>query len=638
MRSPAFEPLSVLVIEDDNQLLRTLGDILRLHGHSPLTAASGREGLDLVAHRIEPLAVALVDLKLPDMDGVEVVGRLRSISSLTETVILTGHASVDSAIRALRQHTGDYLVKPIAPDLLLTTIERAGERWQRRQAEEALRRSEERSQLLLENISDLVVVVDAALTIRYVSPSVVRMLRYSPEELVGHSFLDIAHPDDARIVEQFLRLTARREESTWQELRVRYRDGEWRLLEMTGANLVGQTQMKGLVLTGRDVTERRRLEIQLRQAQKMESIGRLAGGVAHDFNNILSVVIGYSELALARPAIEDDLRREIDEVRKAGERASQLTRQLLTFARRQPSQIQVFSLNDVVDDLSEMLGPLLGETIVLRTELAPSLGPIRTDPAQIEQVIVNLVLNARDAMPQGGNLLIRTVNLFEGTSDRPDGAPAGDHVVLIVSDTGVGMTDDVRSRVFEPFFTTKEASRGTGLGLAMVYGILQSGGGSIGIESEVGKGTTFRLYWPRVDDPIEPLPVQDSSDDIPTGTETVLVVDDERVIREFLMKALEAQGYSVITVSDAVEALAVLRSGAPTVDLLLTDVVLSGMTGDELAVVVAQEQPQVPVVLMSGYEEGAALPADPAGPPRRVLQKPFTLAVLARRIRSALDA
>ncbi len=639
MTSLSVEPLSVLVVDDDGHLLRTLSDILRRRGYSPLVASSGREGLDLATHSERPPAIALVDLRLPDMDGLDVIGRLRMLSELTETVILTGHASVDSAVRALREHSYDYLVKPVPPDKLLSTVERAGERWQRRHAEEALRQSEERSRLLLEHISDAVLVLEPNLVVRFANPASEFVFGDRPVTLVGRPLREWLHPDDGDLMEAFLvRLATNGGGSHDLEVRALGVDGAWRTVEISASNLQNRPEIAGFVLTARDVTERRRLEADLRQAQKMDSIGRLAGGVAHDFNNILSVIVGYSELLLARTWLEDDVRVEVGEILRAGEHAGRLTRQLLAFARRQPSEPRVLSVNALVEDLSRMLARLIGEDIHMHTVLEPNLGLVRVDRGQIEQVVVNLAVNARDAMPNGGQLAIETRNTrVDPDSDEAAhaGFAPGDYMVLSIRDTGVGMSDQVRAQALEPFFTTKELGRGTGLGLAMCYGIVSKAGGYITIDSAPGQGTAMSIYLPRVEAPIDPPPALPSTQGSARGTETILVVDDDPAVREFVVKALDAYGYSVLEARDVAEAVQILEHRRD-IRLTVADVVLSGASGVELAAIVAERFATVKVLFMSGYEERFATPP---GSSRiaPLLQKPFSLTSLARSVRDVLD-
>jgi two-component system cell cycle sensor histidine kinase/response regulator CckA len=641
MHLPAVEALSVLVIEDDNHLLRTLRDILRLRGYAPMTAASGGEGLTLAAAADASVAVALVDLNLPDMDGTEVIGRLHAISALTETVILTGHASVDSAVRALRQHTSDYLVKPVAPDQLLTTVERATERWQRRRAEEALRRSEERSQLLLENISDVVVVVDEALSISYVSPSVTRVLGIAPEALVGQRWGTLAHPDDVALLEQFarkIREGGSTEES--QELRVRHRKGEWRVLDVTAAKLIGRGESnRELVLTGRDVTERRRLEGQLRQAQKMESIGRLAGGVAHDFNNLLTAIIGFSELLLDELSPDGRGRSDLEAIQKAAAHGATLTRQLLAFSRRQVQELKILDLNALVRDIEPILRRLLGEDIVVDVVTDEELRLVKVDRGQIEQVLINLVVNARDAMPQGGNLRIETSNVLLDAAylQRHPYARVGDHVVLMVSDTGVGMDAEVRGRVFEPFFTTKELGKGTGLGLSMVYGIVKQSGGHIELQSEPGAGSHFSVYLPAVEDAADTESAAPKAEGGTTGAETVLLVEDDHDVRELLGKTLERHGYRLLQAATGRDALEYVEDQRVAIDLLVTDAVLPELSGPTLATHAVRIRPGIRVLFISGYTDDAMLRLGVSNRNEAFLQKPFGSEALLRKVRQLLD-
>nr|MDA8121055.1 ATP-binding protein [Deltaproteobacteria bacterium] len=354
-----------------------------------------------------------------------------------------------------------------------------------------------------------------------------------------------------------------------------------------------------------NITERRKLEEQLRQSQKMEAVGRLAGGVAHDFNNLLTVINGYGEILLRRIGEDSTLRREVDEIRKAGERASMLTRQLLAFSRRQVLQPKVLDLNATVSGMTTMLRRLIGEDIDLRILPGEGLGRVKADPGQVEQIILNLVLNARDAMPGGGRLTIETGNaILDGTfSSKLPQAAAGPHVLLAVSDTGVGMSEDTQGHLFEPFFTTKERGKGTGLGLSTVYGIVNQSQGYIYVYSELGKGTTVKVYLPRVAEEAETAsPV---SAPAPHGTETVLVAEDERQVREFITRILSAKGYRVLSAGDGFEALRLVRNSGDPVDLLVTDVVMPGMGGRELASRVKAARPGTRVLFVSGYTDTA---------------------------------
>ena len=657
MPSPVLEPLAVLVIEDDSHLLRTLRDILRHRGYAPLTAASGQEGLTLAASQTAPPAVALIDLKLPDMDGMEVVGRLHAISALTETVILTGHASVDSAVRALREHTADYLVKPVAPDLLLTTVERARERWQRRRAEEALRRSEERSQLLLENISDIVMVVDAQLTMQYVSPSVTRVLGYQPDDLMGRRCSDVTHADDIHIIEQFVQPAAtpplgmtggtnghhappgEGPASAPHELRMRDRAGEWRLLEVTAANLGEGRDVQGLVLTGRDVTERRRLEGQLRQAQKMESIGRLAGGVAHDFNNLLTAIVGFSEMLLDHVSTSSPARHDVDAIQKAAAHGASLTRQLLAFSRRQVMEPTIVDVNELVRGIEPILRRLLGEDVEMTVIADPTVQAIRVDRGQLEQVLMNLAVNARDAMPEGGRLTIETRQIFIDPEEvqRRTYARIGHHVQLAVSDTGIGMDAATRARIFEPFFTTKELGKGTGLGLSTVYGIVKQSGGHIEVYSETGMGSSFQVFLPCVEAPVAALPATAPSHAHPKGSETVLLVEDDPDVRELLGRTLERHGYHLLSAATGTEALECVRNQDQPIDLLITDAVLPGIPGPALAREAAMLRPGIPVLFVSGYTDDATLRLGMLNTNEAFLQKPFGSSLLLQKVRQMLD-
>jgi nitrogen-specific signal transduction histidine kinase/ActR/RegA family two-component response regulator len=387
-----------------------------------------------------------------------------------------------------------------------------------------------------------------------------------------------------------------------------------------------------------DVTERRALEEQLRQSQKMEAVGRLAGGVAHDFNNLLTVIRGYSELMLEEFADSDPLRDEVEEIKKAADRASGLTRQLLAFSRQQVLAPKVLDLNIVVGNMERLLKRLLGENIRLGSSLANELGRVKADPGQIEQVIMNLAVNAKDAMPRGGKLTIETANadLDETYTHEHVGAKPGKYVMLAVSDTGSGMSQDIRQRVFEPFFTTKEIGKGTGLGLSTVYGIVKQSEGYIWVYSEPGRGTSFKVYLPRVDEPADARPAPEPAKSRYRGTETILLVEDEDGVRALVKQVLSRNGYTVLEARHGGEALLHCERRAEEIHLLVTDVVLEQMSGTELSSRLAQLRPGMKVLYISGYTDDAIVHHG-VKEGTHFLQKPFTTEALARKIRQVLD-
>jgi signal transduction histidine kinase/CheY-like chemotaxis protein len=391
--------------------------------------------------------------------------------------------------------------------------------------------------------------------------------------------------------------------------------------------------------TQRDVTDHRHLEEQVRQSQKMDAVGQLAGGIAHDFNNLLTAILGNTQLLLRDLPPGDVKREDVDEIRKASERAAGLTRQLLAYSRRQMLQPKVLDLNAVVAEMDRMLRRLIGEHITFTTALAPELGHVRADPSQIEQVVVNLVLNARDAMEGGGVVTIETANveLDEAFVQEHLGAVAGPFVMLAVSDTGTGMTPAVRAHLFEPFFTTKPVGKGTGLGLATVYGIVKQSGGYIAVRTEPGRGSSFKLYLPRIAAPVTEVPAPTPRPAV-RGAETVLVVEDEEAVLTLSRRALETQGYTVLAASGGADAVRIAERHGGTIHLLLTDVVMPGMSGRELAAQLAARRPGLRVVYMSGYPGDTAARAGALAHGTAFLQKPFEPDLLARKVREALDA
>ena len=481
---------------------------------------------------------------------------------------------------------------------------------------------------LFENVTDIVTILDGDGTIVYESPSVERVLGYTVAERVGSSSFDYIHVDDLDSVRDAFAATVRDVDDI-QEVRFRFRhgDGSWRVLETTGRNLLNDPEISGIVATTRDVTERVTLEEQLREAQKMEALGRLAGGVAHDFNNALTVIRGYAEALIEDDAYE---RRseELDEILHAADRAAALTRQLLAFGKRDVAQPEIVDVGEVIGRMEEMLHRLIGETVELRTE--PPTRPVRVSigSGHLEQVLMNLVVNAREAMPGGGRITLASELLD------PAGSGDGPRACLEVRDDGTGIPREVREHLFEPFFTTKE--EGTGLGLAIVYGIVDGAGGEIEIESEPGAGTTVRILLPTVQrDPgsEEEAAPDEARDDAVDGT--ILLVEDESSVRSLTRSLLENAGHRVLEAADGESA---LEHVDETLDLVVTDVVLPSKTGFEVAEELRRHQPDLPVLFVSGYPEDDRVRDAVSSERAAFLQKPFDRDALLQTVRKSLTA
>jgi len=501
---------------------------------------------------------------------------------------------------------------------------------------------EEFFQLISENVVDMIAVVDSNGKRIYNSPSYHRILGYSLDELEATSSFEQVHPDDRQIVVDAAADARRTGAGRRIEYRMRHKDGSWIFLESTASPVVNaKGEVETLVIVNRDISERRRLEEQLRQSQKMDAIGRLSGGVAHDFNNLLGVIIGYAEILQERIPESDSMRAPVDQIIKAGSRASSLTKQLLAFSRQQVMEPKVLLLNAVVSDTEKMLRRLIGEDIELLTSLDPALGKIRADQGQIEQVIMNLAVNARDAMPEGGRLVIETTNFeIDDNFARRYAYPVlpGSYIRLTVTDTGIGMDTATQQRIFEPFFTTKEKGKGTGLGLSTVYGVVKQSGGYIDVASARGKGTTFNIYLPRVaQNVVETKTIAPDHPEELRGTETILLAEDEDTLRALTRHLLELYGYRVLEACDGNQALRLSEQTADEIHLLLTDVVMPGISGRVLADQLKQKRPEVRVVFMSGYTGQRVGEKEILEPGSHFLQKPFTRDGLARKIREALD-
>jgi len=468
-----------------------------------------------------------------------------------------------------------------------------------------------------------------------------RIFGYSANEAIGQSILFLSPPNLPPESTTFLEKIGRADAVEHFETIRTKKDGTQIQIALTLSPIKNSDgQVVGVSGVARDITESKHLEEMLRKAQKMEGIGLLAGGIAHDFNNLLSVIIGYSEILLDSTHLDTKLHSQCEEIKKAGDRAASLTRQLLAFSRQQLLAPKVLNLNTVVLETGRMLKRLIGEDIEFRTNLDPTLGSVKADPGQIEQVIMNLVVNARDAIPKGGKIVIETRNadLDDKYALRHPPSIAGRYALLAVSDTGIGMDEETTNHIFEPFFTTKELGKGTGLGLSTVYGIVKQSGGFIWVYSEIGHGTIFKIYLPRVDEAVQQSQPCESAPDLFRGTETIFLVEDEESVRALTRTLLEEAGYTVIEARNGTQALETAGNYSGSIHLLLTDVVMPGLNGPNLAESMLVTHPKMKALCMSGYTSTFANFSGLVDSGVRLLQKPFSREVLLRMVREVIDS
>ena len=577
----------------------------------------------------------IADHNLPQFNGAAALAIARQMALAAPFILLTGSLDEETAVAYMKAGAADYILK----DRLARLGPAVRAALDRKRMKQQLDEREEYFRSLIEQAMDIIAVLDPEGALRYASPSVLPLLGYAPEDLVGLSIFALVHPDDVDVtLRVFSEGVATGKGGRLLELRLRHKDGTFRHLEAIGRYLLDDPLVQGVVINARDVTERRALEQRFLQAQKMEAVGRLAGGVAHDFNNLLTAILGYADLLLYGLPTLSPLRPDLEEIRRAADRAGALTRQLLAFSRKQVLEMRVLDLNELVADVDKMLRRLLGEDIDVLTKLGSALGAVRADAGQLEQVIVNLAVNARDAMPEGGKLTIETRNAELDDSYVREHVPVqpGRYVMLAVSDSGIGMSAETLSHVFEPFFTTKEPGKGTGLGLATVYGIVKQSGGHVWCYSERGAGTTFKVYLPRVDAPLDQISARAVSART-QGSETILFVEDDAVLRELIRRQLERHGYTVLEAGTADAAAALAREHVGPIHLLLADVVLPGASGPQLADELLARRTDLKVLFMSGYTEDAIVHRGVLAPNTAFINKPFSGENLAAKVRDVLD-
>lgn len=610
----------VFVLNREGRIIDVNDACARILGCSSRKGARGLTLREFFASDAEYGRVTDLLWKNGNIRGIEV--RLRRISG-DEGWVMT-NADVLS-----RRPGGETLVQGTMADV--TGLKRA---------EDAARISEERFRTLVGNSADAISLIGRDGKVLYSSHAVSPIFGYALSERLGKDIFELIHPDDRKTARDLFEalLVQPRGSTVSDVLRYRHKDGSWRWIEARATNMLEETSVQAIAIHYRDITERKLLEQQFYQAQKMEAIGRLAGGVAHDFNNLLTAILGYSDMAIDLLPANSQERRYATEIKKAGERAALLTRQLLAFSRLQVMEPHVLDLNSVISEMSKILHRLAGEDITVVTSTRASLARIRADPAQIEQVIMNLAVNARDAMPNGGRLTFKTSEAALEDLVTADGirVKGGSYILLEVSDTGCGMTADVRSHIFDPFFTTKERGKGTGLGLSTVYGVIKQSGGYIWVASEPGAGTTFSIYLPLVHEELTEPAAATKSAGRARGAETVLVVDDEDSVRKVVVKILEGIGYRVLDAARGLDALRVCEARKGPIQLLITDMAMPHMKGRELATRVREFHPEIRVLFMTGYAGNKVGAVDVLDAGAAFISKPFTADALGQKVREVL--
>lgn len=667
--------MRILIADDYPANLKLLALMLRTLGHEVLLAADGAEALATL--EAQPVDAVISDILMPNVDGYRLCAELRRSPRLAQLpVILYSSTYVSDGDRdlALRFGATAFLEKPATPERIADVLEAAvrgpasapvsipeedlgilriySERLVAKIEEKnaelmertlELEASEARFRQIADNIREVFWVTNlAGDEIHYISPAFNEIWGRDPAAIYANPRLwqESVYTEDRARLAPFL---DRGSESTEFDLEFRIvrPDLSLRWIRARGFPVRdSHGELYRLVGVAEDITERQSLRDQLNHSQRLEAVGRLAGGIAHDFNNLLTAINGYSQMALSRLDPRDPVYREIDEVGKAGERAAALTRQLLAFSRRQVLQPRVLNLNNLVTDIERLLARLIGEDVECELALSPELGRVRVDPGQMEQVIVNLAVNARDAMPRGGRLKLETrnVELDSGYARLHPEVKAGSYVLLAVTDTGTGMTDNVKAHLFEPFFTTKEAGHGTGLGLATVHGVVRQSGGHVLVYSELDRGTTFKIYLPRTDAVPQAPARAEVRLALLRGDETILLIEDDEMVLTMTRLILEQAGYQVLEARRGAEAVVVARHHPDPIHLALSDLILPGINGLELSRQLRVIRPELRFIFMSGYTDTSILDEEIVGIETAFLGKPFRREELLRRVREVLEA
>jgi two-component system cell cycle sensor histidine kinase/response regulator CckA len=641
----AEQPVRILYVDDypfDRELVRHI--LEKEHGGFQVTEAASRSEFE--ARMVEGnYDLVLTDFNILGFEGLQVISAVQARNPRIPVVIVTGTGSEEVAVEAMKRGAADYVIKTPhhiqrLPRTIRAAIERRRLQDERERAEKALRESEERYHSLYSSMGEGVALHEilydesgSAIDYRLLdfNPAFASIFDLEKEKALGKTASELFGEKARAYFDIYLNVVNSREpvsfQATFESMEKSFQISVFSPAEGKFATLY------------EDISERLRLEAQLFQAQRLESIGRLAGGVAHDFNNLLTAITGYTQMLLLQLEAQSPLRGKLDLIKKAADRASALTGQLLAFSRKQLLQPQVLDLNVLIANIDKMLRRIIGEDIELVIMFGSDIGRIKADPTQLEQVMLNLVVNARDAMPNGGKIIVETrnVELDEAYTRRHVAVEPGRYTMLAVSDNGCGMDAEVLRHIFEPFYTTKKKGKGTGLGLATVYGIVKQSGGNIWVYSEAGQGTTFKIYLPQVAEAMEETQTEEIPAEVSGGTETILLAEDEEFVRNFVRDVLQKYGYTVLEAQHGSEALRIGLQYPGKIHLLLTDVVMPRMSGQQLAKQLITLRPAVRVLYMSGYTESAVFHHGVLDAEAAFVQKPFTGDALARKVREALE-
>jgi PAS domain S-box-containing protein len=638
-------PLRLLLVEDAEDDALLLIRALRRGGYEPCWIRVETAETFVTALKTQEWELIIADYAMPQFSGLEALHLLRERGDDVPFIVVSGAIGEEVAVEAMKSGAHDYVMKGHLTRLVPAVTRELREaeiRRERRRAEEALRKSEERYRDLFENANDIIYTQDMEGNYTSVNKKGESLTGYYRDESVGLNMHQLVAPEYLPQSRENIARKLRGETTeTVYELELLCRDGRRLPVEVSSRILYEDGQPVGIQGIARDISERKHLEEQLQQSQKMEAIGRLAGGIAHDFNNLLTAILGYSRIVLDKLPAQHSLRREVGEIAKAGDRAAQLTRQLLAFSRKQVLAMKVLDLNSVVAGIETMLHRVIGEDVHLVTHLPSGLWSVKADPGQIEQIIMNLAVNARDAMPRGGRLALETANVMLDATilGHDQELQPGPYVALRVRDTGTGMDKETLAHIFEPFFTTKD--QGTGLGLSTVYGIVKQSGGHITVMSTPGEGTELTIYLPQIEAPAAP-PQQEKPVRTPRmshgGSETILLVEDEDAVRDLILLVLSRGGYTTLAAMNAEEALKCCEHYDKPIHLLITDLVMPGINGQELAERLVSLRPDMRVLYMSGYAADKALHSHGLAVDHTpFLQKPFTPRTFTQKVREVLD-